>query len=121
MHCQSCGGENPEGLKFCNECGTPLKTRCAQCGVENAPRAKFCGECGTALGAEGQPAPAKSRKRKGANPPGQAPRPAGRPTTARPHPAAPEAERRQLTVMFCDLVGSTPLAEKLDPVKTYAK
>src|SRR5437867_2928678 len=24
-------------------------------------------------------------------------------------------ERRQLTVMFCDLVGSTPLAEKLDP------
>src|SRR6478735_5314011 len=24
-----------------------------------------------------------------------------------------EAERRQLTVMFCDLVGSTPLAEKL--------
>jgi class 3 adenylate cyclase len=29
--------------------------------------------------------------------------------------AAPEAERRQLTVMFCDLVGSTPLAEKLDP------
>src|SRR2546430_2530431 len=25
------------------------------------------------------------------------------------------AERRQLTVMFCDLVGSTPLAERLDP------
>jgi class 3 adenylate cyclase/predicted ATPase len=30
-------------------------------------------------------------------------------------PSTPEAERRQLTVMFCDLVGSTPLAEKLDP------
>jgi class 3 adenylate cyclase/tetratricopeptide (TPR) repeat protein len=30
-------------------------------------------------------------------------------------PAAPEAERRQLTVMFCDLVGSTALSEKLDP------
>src|SRR5580692_8056798 len=26
-----------------------------------------------------------------------------------------EAERRQLTVMFCDLVGSTPLAARLDP------
>ncbi len=25
------------------------------------------------------------------------------------------AERRQLTVMFCDLVGSTALSEKLDP------
>ena len=28
---------------------------------------------------------------------------------------APEAERRHLTVMFCDLVGSTPLAERFDP------
>jgi TOMM system kinase/cyclase fusion protein len=27
----------------------------------------------------------------------------------------PEAERRQLTVMFCDLVGSTALSERLDP------
>ena len=26
-----------------------------------------------------------------------------------------EAERRQLTVMFCDLVGSTELSQKLDP------
>src|SRR5262245_5374172 len=37
----------------------------------------------------------------------------------------PEAERRQLTVMFCDLVGSTALSERLDPeelrevVRTY--
>lgn len=28
---------------------------------------------------------------------------------------APEAERRQLTLMFCDLAGSTALAERLDP------
>ena len=27
----------------------------------------------------------------------------------------PEAERRQLTVMFCDLAGSTALSERLDP------
>src|SRR5262245_36960424 len=37
------------------------------------------------------------------------------PTPAPAAPSAVEAERRQLTVMFCDLVGSTPLAEKLDP------
>jgi class 3 adenylate cyclase/predicted ATPase len=30
-------------------------------------------------------------------------------------PAKPEAERRQVTVMFCDLVGSTALASRLDP------
>ena len=30
-------------------------------------------------------------------------------------PATPEAERRQLTVMFCDLVDSTALASRLDP------
>ena len=30
-------------------------------------------------------------------------------------PARVDAERRQLTVMFCDLVGSTPLSARLDP------
>jgi class 3 adenylate cyclase/predicted ATPase len=37
--------------------------------------------------------------------------------TAAPEPAgsAPEAERRQLTVMFCDLADSTTLSQQLDP------
>ena len=30
-------------------------------------------------------------------------------------PQLPEAERRQLTVLFCDLVGSTALSAQLDP------
>jgi len=34
---------------------------------------------------------------------------------ASPANATAEAERRQLTVMFCDLVGSTPLSARLDP------
>src|SRR6516225_3154094 len=39
------------------------------------------------------------------------------PQVATAAPAAPQvsAERRQLTVMFCDLVGSTELSGKLDP------
>jgi len=41
----------------------------------------------------------------------QADRPAAPAVTA----AAPEAERRQLTVMFCDLVGSTALSTGIDP------
>jgi len=38
--------------------------------------------------------------------------PAPTPTTSA---VTSEAERRQLTVMFCDLVGSTPLATRYDP------
>ena len=34
--------------------------------------------------------------------------------------AAAEAERRQLSVMFCDLVGSTALSERLDPEELHA-
>src|SRR4051794_28229419 len=40
-----------------------------------------------------------------------APSPASETAAAPPR----DAERRQLTVMFCDLVGSTPLASRLDP------
>ncbi|HEX2217377.1 MAG TPA: AAA family ATPase [Gemmatimonadales bacterium] len=36
-------------------------------------------------------------------------------TAATPPATAPEAERRQLTVLFCDLVGSTALSARLDP------
>ncbi|HEV8712308.1 MAG TPA: adenylate/guanylate cyclase domain-containing protein [Candidatus Binatia bacterium] len=35
-------------------------------------------------------------------------------------PRRDAGERRQLTVMFCDLVGSTPLSEKLDPEELRA-
>ena len=37
------------------------------------------------------------------------------PTHPRADAPTPEAERRQLTVMFCDLVGSTDLSGQLDP------
>src|SRR5262252_4505840 len=37
------------------------------------------------------------------------------PHTPPPEPRSPEAERRQLTVMFCDLVDSTKLSSQLDP------
>jgi class 3 adenylate cyclase len=48
----------------------------------------------------------------------QRPRQEDQPTQTVFPPAAPrtlEAERRQLTVMFCDLVGSTALSAQLDP------
>ena len=42
-------------------------------------------------------------------------RPPSAPLSARP--TAPGAERRQLTVLFCDVVDSTTLAGRLDPVR----
>jgi class 3 adenylate cyclase len=54
--------------------------------------------------------------------PGSPLSPAATPEAARPQtplasaaPSMPEAERRQLTVLFCDLVDSTMLASHLDP------
>src|SRR5215471_15306300 len=98
MECPSCGAANLEGKKFCGDCGTPLPlpVRCTACGAENPPGKKFCADCGAALtiGASSAPADAAS------------------PLTAAP---TSSAERRQLTVLFCDLVGSTALASRLDP------
>src|SRR5712692_6184483 len=105
MRCPSCAFENPAGMKFCNECGAPLKSRCPQCGFENPPHAKFCGECGTSLRGQFSASAQRDQQMEQAVP--VTPRSAGQ--------SPPEAERRQLTVMFCDLVGSTALSEQLDP------
>jgi hypothetical protein len=93
MRCSNCGSENPSAKKFCSECGAGLSRGCPKCGAENAPAAKFCGDCGAALSA-----------------PVQAP-------VAETGPVQPRdtGERRHLTVLFCDLVGSTAIAAQLDP------
>ena len=56
--CPKCGSENPEGTKFCQECGTRLgqKNVCTSCGTANALGVKFCQECGTRLQSEAAPA-----------------------------------------------------------------
>ena len=46
MQCPKCQFENPEGLKFCVECGNKLEAICPKCGFSNSPSFKFCGECG---------------------------------------------------------------------------
>ena len=52
--CPECGSFNPEGVNFCQECGTklgaPAKVFCGQCGMENPPGTKFCGGCGARIG-----------------------------------------------------------------------
>lgn len=97
MHCPTCGFQNTEATLACGECGTTLSRLCAACGFENPLRSKFCGGCGTALGVVPQ---TKEQIVAG---------------NESPRVLASGAERRQLTIMFCDLVGSTSLSEKLDP------
>jgi class 3 adenylate cyclase len=77
---------------------------CPSCGFENPPGFKFCGACGTSLIGQTR-APQAT--------PTDEPRGFQAAQTARLSP--PAAERRQLTVLFCDLVDSTTLASQLDP------
>lgn len=51
QRCPNCGAQVALGLKFCGECGSPMKKsgKCPNCGHENEPGMKFCGECGTKL------------------------------------------------------------------------
>src|SRR5258708_4903145 len=113
MRCASCGFENPEGMKFCEECGTKFIQVCPSCGHEVKPTVKFCGECGASLVQQFKVQSLKSKAEDG---------PDARLKTL---DTRREAERRQLTVMFIDLVGSTALSEQLDPeeyrevVQTY--
>src|SRR6516225_4185377 len=109
MQCPQCQWENRAGRRFCAECGAPLPVACPACGFVNEPGEKFCGGCGTPLaGPAAQPTqtaqpPVPSAVQRHQ----EAPSPVTRST--------PEAERRQLTVLFCDLVDSTVLSSQLDP------
>jgi hypothetical protein len=49
MRCPSCGFEQLGGMRFCGECGGPLKGRGPQCGFEHPPWFKLCGDCGAPL------------------------------------------------------------------------
>ena len=94
MRCSKCATENPAGKKFCGGCGSALSARCPRCGAENTPSFKFCGDCGAAIVSD-----------------------SAAPVAAAVNPSGTDAggERRHLTVLFCDLVGSTEIAARLDP------
>ena len=127
MTCSNCGSETPEGAKFCMSCGHALALACANCGTELPSDAAFCMSCGTKVAAEDAPAPAA---------PAAASAPVAAPAAAQTsedgmrrymppelvsklesaaRTGAMDGERRTVTMLFCDVTGSTAAAEQLDP------
>ena len=94
MNCPLCGEQVARSMAFCSHCGTALPWSCQTCGRENPPNNRFCGHCGVARAAQSD----------GVSTSG-----------ADPTPASSDAERRHLTIMFADMVGSTALSARLDP------
>jgi class 3 adenylate cyclase/ribosomal protein L40E len=109
MVCQQCGKVNDPDAVFCVQCSQPLLHSCPSCSTQNAVDALFCKKCGTAL------ADASASE--------QADRLQSLQDTApkslqeKLHKADTEIEgqRKPVTILFADIVGSTSIAEKLDP------
>src|SRR5271168_3177518 len=99
MKCPRCSADNLSGMKFCGRCGAPLGVPCPSCGSGNPPEHRFCGHCGAPLDRPGLQASVAREP--------FTPKPAAVSGTALP------GEMKQVTVLFCDIVGSTPLTERL--------
>src|SRR5262245_55352822 len=98
MRCADCGTENPDRARFCFECATPFPRRCAHCGTELPDAAKFCMECAQPV-AGAVPMPAAMVPR-AYTPPHLAEK-------ILANRSALEGERKQVTILFADVVGST--------------
>ncbi|MBV8137499.1 MAG: AAA family ATPase [Deltaproteobacteria bacterium] len=114
MRCAKCGAENPEELKFCEQCAAPFRQRCAKCGFENSPAARFCGECAAPV--KSSPGAASPlRPVAGAELPESISQ-----STADHASAELEGERKTVTMLFADIKGSMDLIEDLDPEEARA-
>ena len=99
MKCTRCQQENPPQAKFCLGCGIALAIKSAKCGTEIPALAKFCFECGQPVSP--QPATAARFRSLGAYTPKNL---SDRILTSK---SALEGERKQVTVLFADMKGST--------------
>jgi len=119
MRCLKCQYENPNGTKFCGECGTKLEKVCHKCNYPNPPQFKFCGDCGHNLTLPPEPTRKElSFDEKLENI--QKYLPKGITEKILSQRDKIEGEKRQVTVMFCDMKGFSPLSEKLGAETMYA-
>jgi class 3 adenylate cyclase len=119
MQCPNCQFENPEDSNFCLECGQKLEKKCPQCEKVLPVGAKFCNGCGYKLDAPVETSPKDlsfdeklSKVQKYL--------PKGLTEKILSQKDRIEGERKQVTVMFCDMEGFTPLSEMLGIEDAYA-
>ena len=119
MKCPQCAFENKSGKKFCIECGTKLALKCPECGSEIEGTEKFCGECGHNLTTPSEPV-VKELSFDEKIDKIQRYLPKGLTEKILSQRDRIEGERKQVTVMFCDMEGFTQFTEKLGPEEAYA-
>jgi predicted ATPase/class 3 adenylate cyclase len=118
MKCPKCQRENPEDAIFCNGCGQKLELACPECGKLNPPDSKFCNKCGHNLTLPSEPThkdisfDEKLEKI-------QRYLPKGLTEKILSQRDRIEGERKQVTVLFCDMEGFTSLSERLGPEEAY--
>ncbi|MCJ7569823.1 MAG: ABC transporter substrate-binding protein [Anaerolineales bacterium] len=107
--CANCSNENPADAGFCQKCGQPLMLDCATCGRSNTHEALFCRHCGTRL--DGVSVPGSESRLRSL----QETAPQELREKIKAARTEIEGERKPVTILFTDIVGSTAIAEKLDP------
>jgi class 3 adenylate cyclase len=118
MKCPKCGSENREGAKFCLGCGERFELKCPKCGKTLPFLAKFCDECGHNLSLLPEPSPKDlSFDEKLAKIQRYLPKDLTEKILSQRDKI--EGERKQVTVMFCDMEGFTRLSERLGPEEVY--
>jgi class 3 adenylate cyclase/tetratricopeptide (TPR) repeat protein len=116
MDCPSCGHPNPSEAQFCGSCATALlaAASCPSCGASNPAGQRFCNACGQELTAPaGEAAPAVGGPAASLDLPSHVPEHLAE--KIRAGRGALEGERKQVTVLFADVMGSMELAERSDP------
>lgn len=118
MECPSCQAENPDRAKFCVECGQKIEIACPKCSSKISPGFKFCPECGHNLTEPSTPSPKElSFEEKLEKIQKYLPKDLTEKILSQRGKI--EGERKQVTVMFCDLQGFTPLVEKIGADEAY--
>jgi class 3 adenylate cyclase/tetratricopeptide (TPR) repeat protein len=142
--CANCQAENRAEARFCRSCGIWLLANCPYCDAVLPRSARYCDQCGQPLSSDLATSPRAAREAQPPYGRPQASSSAVLPQVRRAAEAEPEAvgrsqlqdiippelfnklqqardqgdmigERRIVTMLFCDVKGSTAAAEQLDP------